>query len=200
MVSAHNREFKKRVFTMKVFVEDFFYLLFHFPHIIKALFFTKTIDKKFRERIMTVVTRINGCTYCAWFHTHVSLRSGIPQNDLKEIMDMQFGTSAEPYEMTALVYAQHFTETNRNPDPDMEEKLLSTYGEHTANAIKLLIRIMFFTNLQGNTFDAFVSRMQGKPAHDSNLLFEFAFFVVNIPLVLPAILVKHLFPAPGHSV
>jgi len=196
MDSLPDKNFTRRVFTMKTFIGDFFYLLFHFPLIIKAIFFTKTIDKKFREKILTVVTAINGCTYCAWFHTHVSLKSGINQSELKNIMNMQFGTSANPNEITALIYAQHFTETDRKPDPEMEEKLLETYGEPTAKMIKLLIRLMFFTNLQGNTFDAFISRIQGKPARDSNPIFEFVFFVVNIPFVLPAILVKYLFPAP----
>jgi AhpD family alkylhydroperoxidase len=177
--------FDKRIFTFKEFVKDFTYLIVRCPCIIKTVFFSKEISKIFREKIMTIVTAINGCTYCSWFHAKVAVNSGMSINEVKEMMNLQFDTKTNDKELIALLYAQHFTETNRKPDKTMETKLIETYGKRTANQIKLIIRIMFFTNLQGNTFDAFISRLKGTPAKNSNVLFEFFFFLINALFILP---------------
>ena len=179
--------FNKRIFTFKLFVNDLFFLLLRFPGIIAAVFFSREIDKKFREKILTVVTAINGCRYCAWFHSKVAVMSGMSEQEVVEIMNMQFDTHTKENELTALLYAQHYAETNRNADRVMEEKLFAYYGDKTAKQIKLLIRVMFFANLQGNTFDAFISRVKGMPAANSSVVFEFLFFIINIPFLVPLI-------------
>jgi len=83
-----------------------------------------------------------------------------------------------------------YAETNRNPDKEMTKKLFDFYGEKTAKHIILMIRMIFFGNLSGNTFDAFLSRLKGKKAKNSNVVFEILFFIVNVPFMLPLILVE----------
>ena len=143
------------------------------------------ITKAFMEKIMTVVTAINGCVYCAWFHANQALSSGISQEELRNLVKMQFEQDASDFEIPALLYAQHFAETNRQPQPEMEEKLVQFYGPQTAAHIQQIIRMIYFGNLSGNTFDAFLSRLKGKPAASSNPLFEFIFFIFSAPLLLP---------------
>jgi len=46
--------------------------------------------------------------------------------------------------------------------------------------------MIFFGNLLGNTFDAFLSRVRGVPAENSSLLFEVIFFFFTAPLMYPA--------------
>ena len=101
------------------------------------------------------------------------------------MLNLQFHSDASDFEMLALLYAQHYAETNRNPDKEMTEKLMNFYGEKTAKHIILIIRMIFFGNLSGNTFDAFLSRFKGKKAPKSNIIFEFFFFILNIPFLLP---------------
>ena len=79
--------FDKRIFTFKEFVKDFTYLIVRCPCIIKTVFFSKEISKIFREKIMTIVTAINGCTYCSWFHAKVAVNSGMSINEVKEMID-----------------------------------------------------------------------------------------------------------------
>ncbi len=158
-----------------------------------TVFFSKEIDNIFREKIMTVVTAVNGCTYCSWFHAKVAVSSGMTEEEVKEMMNLQFNTNTNKRELAALLYAQHYAESNRKTDEVMENKLIETYGDKTARQIKLIIRLIFFANLQGNTFDAFISRVKGIPAKNSNAIFEFLFFLINIPFVLPVIPLKKYF-------
>lgn len=182
--------FDKRIFNFTTFIQDFVYLIIRCPCIIKTVFFSKEINKIFREKIMTIVTAVNGCTYCSWFHAKVAVSSGMSEEEVKKMMNLQFNTDTNKKELIALLYVQHYSETNRNVDKEMENKLIETYGKKTAKQIKLIIRLMFFTNLQGNTFDAFISRLKGIPAKNSNVLFEFIFFLINAPLILPVIPLK----------
>ena len=136
---------------------------------------------------MTVVTAVNGCTYCTWFHAKQAVSSGISENEVKNMLNLQFKADASDFETLGLLYAQHYAETNRNPDKEMKDKLFEYYGGKIANDIILIIRMIFFGNLQGNTFDAFLSRLKGNKASNSNVIFEFIFFLINAPLMLPLI-------------
>ena len=139
------------------------------------------------EKIMTIVTAVNGCTYCSWFHAKQAVSSGISEDEVKNMLKLQFDADATDFEMLGLLYAQHYAETNRKPDKEMTDKLFEFYGDNTANHIILIIRMIFFGNLQGNTFDAFLSRLKGNKAKHSNVIFEAVFFIINAPLLLPVL-------------
>ncbi len=179
-----NQNFNRKIYTFKLLMSDLRFLISNIPKISAAMK-NKKIGKAFMEKIMTVVTAVNGCSYCAWFHAKQSLASGISENEVKKMLNLQFKADAKDFEVLALLYAQHYAETDRNPEPEMTEKLNNFYGEITANHIFLIIRMIYFGNLTGNTFDAFLSRLKGKKALKSNVVFEFFFFLVNIPILLP---------------
>jgi len=183
-----DQDFHKRIFTAGTFFEDIGYLIIHTPQIIAASH-DKEIGKAFQEKIMTVVTAINGCTYCTWFHARVAVESGISEDELKNLLNLQFQTDAAEREIPALLYAQHYAETNRNPTPEMTEELYSFYGEKTALHIILFIRMIFFGNLSGNTWDAVMSRLKGKPAKNSSVFFEFFFFLFSFIFMMPAMII-----------
>ncbi len=183
-----SQEFHKRIFTAGTFFKDIGYLIIHTPQIVAALH-DEAIGKAFQEKIMTVVTAINGCTYCTWFHARVAVESGISEDELKNLFNLQFNADADPHEIPALLYAQHFAETNRNPAPEMTEKLVAFYGEKTALHIILFIRMIYFGNLSGNTWDAVMSRLKGKPARNSSIFFEMFFFLFAFLFMLPAMLI-----------
>jgi predicted membrane protein len=113
--------------------------------------------------------------------------SGISETEVKNMLNLQFEADTSVFEVIALLYAQHYAETNRNPDEEMTKKLFDFYGEKAAKHIILMIRMIFFGNLSGNTFDAFLSRLKGKKAKNSNIIFETLFFIVNAPFMLPLI-------------
>ena len=150
----------------------------------------KQISRAFVEKIMTVTTAVNGCAYCAWFHAKQAIARGISEDEVKNMLNLQFQANATDFEVMALLYAQHFAETNRNPDNEMNLKLHSFYGEKTAVHIVLLIRMIYFGNLFGNTWDSILSRMKGKPAENSNVLFEAVFFLSAFWFMFPVMLVS----------
>lgn len=178
------RGFNRKIFTAGLFIKDLLFLLYKVPAIIGAMR-NREITRAFMEKIMTVVTAVNGCSYCTWFHAKQAVSSGISPDEVKNMLNLQFHADADDFEMIALLYAQHYAETNRRPDPEMTRRLVEFYGERTAAHILLIIRMIFFGNLQGNTFDAFLSRLKGQKAPGSNVVFEAIFFVVNAPLMLP---------------
>lgn len=159
--------------------------LFKNRSIIKKAMHNPKLGKKFMEKVMTVVTAVNGCVYCSWFHAKQAASTGISADEVKRLLQLQFKTDASDFELTALLYAQHYAETDRHPNPEMTEKFELVYGNETALHIFMMIRMIYFGNLTGNTFDAFISRLKGKKAENSNWFFETVFFILNIPFLLP---------------
>ena len=68
-------QFNRRIFTAKSFIKDFCFLLSRFPQIV-GIINNKKITRAFMEKIMTVVTAVNGCTYCTWFHAKIDCHEG----------------------------------------------------------------------------------------------------------------------------
>ncbi|MBN1496697.1 MAG: carboxymuconolactone decarboxylase family protein [Spirochaetes bacterium] len=153
----------------------------------RRAFRNREISRSFAEKIMLVVTSVNGCRYCAWFHAKQALSSGMNTEEIRSMLDLQFHTSAADNEVPALLYAQNYAETGRNPDRDVSDRLIEYYGEKTASDIILYIRAIFFGNLTGNTFDAFLARFKGEKAENSNLFFELIFFLINFPVLFPVL-------------
>lgn len=175
--------FDKKIYSFKLLLTDVFYIIPKFPELLR-LRKNKEINNKFQEKIMTVVSAVNGCVYCKWFHAKQSLKAGISADKVKDLINLQFGTAVSDYELTGVLFAQHYAETNRNPETEIIKKLYDEYGKTNAEHIILSIRMIFIGNLYGNTLDAFVSRLDGIKASNSSLLFELWFFLNNLPVYI----------------
>ncbi len=156
---TNSQSFDKKIYTAGLLARDIGFLLGKSPDIIRAMR-NPTISRAFIEKIMTVTTAVNGCVYCAWFHAKQAVASGISPAEVQNMLRLQFQADATEFELTGLLYAQHFAETNRQPDPAMTQNLVDTYGEETAQHIILFIRMIFFGNLYGNTWAASKARRQ----------------------------------------
>ena len=181
-------KFSRKVFTPKIYFNDIFFLFANLPGIIRA-FGNKKISRAFIEKVMTVSTAVNGCVYCEWFHAKQAVSIGISEEEIKNMLNLQFQADASEYEVPALLYTQHFAETNRNPDVEMTRKFHDYYGERDAKDIYLFIRIIYFGNLTGNTWDGVLSRFKGNPAPDSKLWFELIFFLLSFIFMFPTMLI-----------
>ncbi len=179
------QKFDKKIFTTKTFMNDIRFLITHISKIRSAMH-NEEISKAFIEKVMSVVTAVNGCTYCTWFHAKQAVESGISDEEVKNMLNLQFQADASDFELPALLYAQHYAETDRHPEKEMTERFFDFYGETTTNDVLLFIRMIFFGNLLGNTWDAVISRLKGKPAENSNVFFEFFFFLLTFLVMIPA--------------
>jgi AhpD family alkylhydroperoxidase len=177
MSRGMTEHFHKRIFSAASLLEDLGYLFLHAPRLAGALL-GREIGPAFREKILVVTSAVNECDYCSWFHARQAVASGVSAQEVRDMFQLQFQANASARELTALLYAQHFAETDRNPDAEMTARLFDEYGERTAKHILTLIRAIYFGNLFGNTWDAVLSRFKGNPAKASSVTFEIVFFVL----------------------
>lgn len=112
-----------------------------------------------RERLMIVVTEVNGCRYCSWYHSGQSLKAGVSNDELRSLLSGQIPQDSPAEEMTALVYAQHWAETNAKPDSEAVRRLVGTYLDEKAAMIHAILRMIRAGNLMGNTLDYFLNRV-----------------------------------------
>ncbi|MGO8684579.1 MAG: carboxymuconolactone decarboxylase family protein [Thermoleophilia bacterium] len=117
------------------------------------------ISFDFRERLMMVVTEVNGCRYCSYYHSRQSLASGISEPELRELLAGSIPQNAPADELPALLYARHWAQTNAQPDRDAEQRLRDVYGEEKAEAIHIVLRMIRIGNLLGNVTDYLLYRL-----------------------------------------
>lgn len=101
---------------------------------------------------MMAVTAVNQCRYCNYYHVKESLTAGLPEEEIRKLQD-GIVDDAPAEELPALLYAQHWAETDANPDPDARQKLVEVYGPERAEAIETVLRMIRMGNLWGNTAD-----------------------------------------------
>jgi hypothetical protein len=62
-------------------------------------------------------------------------------------------------EISALLYAQHWAETDSHPDPEIRQKIANTYGPQKTAAIEIILRMIRVGNLSGNFWDYLLYRI-----------------------------------------
>ena len=116
------------------------------------------IDAAFRERLMLVVTEVNGCRYCAYAHAKMALTAGLTESDIAALTEGDLRGSP-PGQIPALLYAQHWAETDADPDPEVRRRVLETYGRSMTDSIESSLRMIRVGNLLGNTCDYLIYRV-----------------------------------------
>jgi AhpD family alkylhydroperoxidase len=117
------------------------------------------ISPGFRERLMLVVTEVNGCRYCSYYHSGQSIKAGLSNDELHVLLSGQIPGDSPEEEIPALVYAQHWAETNAQPDWQAVHRLVEIYLDERASLIHAILRMIRAGNLIGNTWDYFLNRI-----------------------------------------
>jgi AhpD family alkylhydroperoxidase len=159
--------FSKRIYTFPAFKADVRLIFDHMDDLRQASCGGR-VNKAFAEKLMLVVSRVNGCRYCCYGHSRAALAAGVSETELQNLLALDLEVFPT-YEVTALTFAQHYAETNSQPDPSAWQQVVTYYGEETAHDILAYLRMITFGSLLGNTFDALRSRIAGKPAAGSSL-------------------------------
>jgi AhpD family alkylhydroperoxidase len=165
--SALKPSFNKRIYTFPAFKADVRQIFDHMDDLRRAARGGR-VNKAFAEKIMLVVSSVNGCRYCCYGHSKAALAAGVSETELQSLLALDLGTFPL-HEVTALAFAQHYADTNGQPDHDAWQRVVDNYGEETARDILAYLRMITFGSLLGNTFDALLSRISGKPAAGSSL-------------------------------
>jgi AhpD family alkylhydroperoxidase len=118
----------------------------------------RLLSPAFQERLMLAVTSVEGCRYCSYFHSKLALKGGINQEEIGQLLSGDFNNCPEE-EALAILYAQHWAESNACPDKEAAERLEETYGPERTEAINLMLRMIRLGNLLGNTWDYLLYRI-----------------------------------------
>jgi AhpD family alkylhydroperoxidase len=110
------------------------------------------ITEAFQERLMLAATAVYGCRYCSYVHTKQALKSGISSQEISQLLSGDVANCPEE-EAVAVIYAQHWAESDSRPDPEAYRKLQQTYGAKKTEAINLALRMIRLGNLLGNSWD-----------------------------------------------
>jgi len=182
--------FSKRIYSFSTFREAVREIVAHFDDL-RAASRGGRLSKPFAEKIMLTVTRVNGCRYCSYGHARAALAVGVSEIELQQLLSGEIGAFPEQ-EAVALAFAQHYAETCCQPDPAAWQRLVEYYGPETARDIQAYLRMITFGNLFGNTFDALLNRLTGKPAPGSRLRDELG-VLLGVFFVMPFQMLKRRF-------
>jgi AhpD family alkylhydroperoxidase len=181
-----NNTFRKRIYSPRSFFSDLRDVVRHMPHL-RVTMRSRRVPRPFMEKIMLVITQVNGCRYCSYFHTRMALTSGVDEVEIEKLMALETGDFS-PEQAVALAFAQHYAESGCCPDPEAEARFRSYYGPQVSGDIMNVIHMIKMGNLAGNTLDAFLSRLKGAPAPGSSALWEALFFLLSLPVTVPMLI------------
>lgn len=150
-------KFMKRKYSLRELCADISFLTKNVRDV-RRIMREELISGAFRERLMLSVTSVYGCRYCCWAHTREALRSGIDPKEITGLLTGSVGTCPQE-EALALLYAQHWADSNASPDPEATIKLEQTYGAEKAKMINIVLRIIRVGNLWGNSWHCFLYRI-----------------------------------------
>ncbi|MGI5916758.1 MAG: hypothetical protein ACOX9A_09970 [Anaerolineae bacterium] len=180
--------FRKRVYSDSREMIEAFGDLWHRPEDIRSLRENGAIGHPLVDKIMLAVAGANGSGSLKRAHMRYAMRHGLNQAEIESLLRGEV-EHATVDEAPALFFARHYVETGGHPDPDLVQRLVDTHGARTARDIITCIRLLTFAGLVGNTVDALVSRILGRPSEDTTLSGELGVVTTFSLGVLPLLLV-----------
>ncbi len=174
----------RRTYRFLGFVGDSLAVLVRLPLILRARL-RRRVSKAFEEKLMLAVTAVNGCRYCSWYHAREAARCRVPRDEIASLLAGAIDRPVGGDEASALLFAQHYAESDRRPDPEAIARLREVYGGVVADEIFLILRIISLGNLAGNTFRSFVERVRGRRSGEPGALDELLVFLATVPLFGP---------------
>ena len=150
--------FRRRIYTSPMhFLRDLWRILRSIRAVL-ALSLPGGIAAGFRERIMLVVTGVNGCRHCAWGHEILAQRAGLSKADIASLLALNLGHCDEG-ETPGLLYAIQWAESNGVATAEARSGLEATYGPDGALQIEAAVLMIHAGNRFGNTYDYWLSRI-----------------------------------------
>lgn len=108
------------------------------------------ISRELGERVFLAVIGVNDCAYCSWLHTRTALAAGLTDAEITSMLAGDFSELSED-EAVAVLYAQHWADSQGAVSPEARQRALEEYGPHTLRHIEAHITAVNFGNLCSNT-------------------------------------------------
>jgi len=130
------------------------------------------LDPGFREELMLAVAKLNDCRYCTWGHHEWAYLSGVSEQELAQIENMD-SEGFDRGKWVAISYVRALVSANFGEvSPELREEMSEHYGLKEIKEIELVAQVMDIANRGANTWEAMLSRIKGNPANDSHLVDE----------------------------
>lgn len=153
------KAFPRRYYhSWKRFWRDLKYLFSRHDRIREAMR-SELLTDAFRERLMLAVTEVNQCSYCRTFHVGQARKAGISPEEITKYLKGTIPDDIPEDQKLAVCYAQHWAESDAQPDPEFEDQVREAYGEKGFQAISIVLRMIWMGNLMGNTADYVLYRL-----------------------------------------
>ncbi len=149
--------FQRRTIKFKTLVRETAGLLRDRGQIRQAMR-SEALAPAFRERLMLAVTAVNRCRYCSYAHSKMALKAGLSADEVAELCGGIYN-SCPPEEVPALLYAEHWAETNAVPEREARRKVVDLYGESLVSEMEVVLRMIRMGNMYGNLWDSFLHRI-----------------------------------------
>ena len=111
-----------------------------------------------RERLMVAAAAVYGCRFCSWLHTREALRIGVDKEELARLVGGVIEGCPEEYSI-AVLYAQHWAESDAHPDPEAVRRLEETYGREEAKLVDVVLRPIRLVLLMEDLWGSFLYRI-----------------------------------------
>jgi len=149
--------FDRRIYSVSGFFRDISRVLMH-PLLALGVLWGFSLAARFRERLYLAVISVNRCRYCTYLHTRSALHSGLSREEVDMLLSGVTG-NVPMDKARALLYAQHWAESQGRPDVRARADLAKAYGRKTARAIEMTLLLIQIGSLSGNSFDYFLYRI-----------------------------------------
>lgn len=153
--------FRKRTFTLPLLAESLASASLHLP-VLMASLTRSSLTPALREQVMLAVTSVNDCRYCDWVHTRLALENGVDLTQLAGLLEQPL-ESLDDDSAVAILFGKHFADSQRRPSAAAREKLRQHFSPWQRRQIMAWIHAIYYANLTGNSADATLARLKGRP-------------------------------------
>lgn len=181
------RGFTKRVFDRRSLGRSLRALVRGAPGFV-AIPFRRRVASDWRERLMLAVTGVNDCRYCRAVHSRWARAVDVPAGEIDGLLAGEIAPTIPEAQHFAIAFARHYAETEQQPDPARLRELRETYGDDRAEELIRYLDAIFFANVSGNTFDAFLRRLRGQRGEGGSWAVEVLVGLVAAPILAPQLL------------
>jgi AhpD family alkylhydroperoxidase len=151
-------KFRKRIYgSWREFFADMGFMIRN-TWLLSKIYRKGMLPPPFRERLMVAVTSVYGCSFCSWLHTREALRAGVDREEIARLLSGDMEDCPEEYSI-AVLYAQHWADSNAKPALEAVQRLKETYGTEKAHLVNVVLRAVRLGNLAGNSWDYFLYRI-----------------------------------------
>ncbi|BBX30099.1 hypothetical protein GCM10009632_31300 [Mycolicibacterium alvei] len=165
------RGFRKRIYSVPQLMDDALVLVGRGPNVARP-WREHTIDPALRERVMFAVATVNECRFCAYVHNELALKNGADRDELARLVALDSAAVTDA-DLVAVAWAQSRAEADLGPaGSHLQDALREHYSALQRADLDTVVRVMTLSNRAGNTLEALLERLHGRPAANSRLVDE----------------------------